>query len=138
MNFDQAVTWFHKAAAAGDSQGMCNLGSLYYQGRGVPQRFDVAMRWFRNSAAAGNDQAGRRLRVRLDAFNERAVGEHVGHYACWLALLRLHIQRIRSEEKENRRRISPLGVLSHAYKQSILPRSMGRLWGMRSHTFHPS
>ncbi|MBN2225729.1 MAG: SEL1-like repeat protein [candidate division Zixibacteria bacterium] len=43
-----------QAANGGDSDAECNLGAMYYKGRGVPQDNTEALRWFRASADKGN------------------------------------------------------------------------------------
>jgi TPR repeat protein len=50
----QAVSWYRKAADAGDARGMTNLGMMYEHGRGGLPRDDVqAVSWFRKGAEAG-------------------------------------------------------------------------------------
>jgi TPR repeat protein len=41
-------------AGRGDAEGQFRLGSLYYQGRGVPQDHKVALEWFRQAAGQGH------------------------------------------------------------------------------------
>jgi uncharacterized protein len=53
----QAVIWFHKAADAGSSTGMMDLGSMYEYGRGLPKDYAQAALWYRKAADAGNEQA---------------------------------------------------------------------------------
>jgi TPR repeat protein len=54
----QAVSWFRKAAEAGDARGMANLGFMYENGRGgLPKDDGQAVSWFRKAAEAGNEYA---------------------------------------------------------------------------------
>src|SRR6185312_8347144 len=57
----QAVNWYCKAAAAGDANGMSNLGVMYRDGRGVVQDDSQAVYWFRKAADAGYAPAMRHL-----------------------------------------------------------------------------
>jgi len=53
-NEPEAASWFQKAADAGSSIGMLNLGSMYSEGAGVPQSDAQAAHWFRKAADAGS------------------------------------------------------------------------------------
>jgi TPR repeat protein len=53
----QAVSWFQKAAEAGDAHGMANLGFMYTNGRGVAQDYQKAREWYQKAADAGNTWA---------------------------------------------------------------------------------
>jgi TPR repeat protein len=53
-DYAEARRWYEKAAAAGEAQGMINLGSLYEAGNGVPQDYAAARRWYEKAAATGN------------------------------------------------------------------------------------
>jgi TPR repeat protein len=44
-------------AEQGDAQAQCNLGKLYYEGKGVPQDYREALRWYRKAAKQGNEEA---------------------------------------------------------------------------------
>jgi hypothetical protein len=62
-DYAQAVTWFRKAADAGNSMGMANLGMMmYYRGWGVGRDRTEAARWLRRAAELGNDDAKSQLR----------------------------------------------------------------------------
>jgi TPR repeat protein len=50
----QAVSWYRKAAAAGEPRGMNNLGVMYGSGRAVPKDDAKAVSLFRKAADAGN------------------------------------------------------------------------------------
>jgi TonB family protein len=45
---------YEKAAAAGDTRAMRELGKFYKDGRGVPQDYEQARQWFERAAVAGN------------------------------------------------------------------------------------
>ena len=42
-----------KKAEAGDAEAQCNLGSCYYEGKGVNQDYKEAVKWYRKSAEHG-------------------------------------------------------------------------------------
>jgi uncharacterized caspase-like protein len=51
----QAVSWYRKAAEAGDALGMNNLGFMYANGRGgLPKDEAQAVSWYRKAAEAGD------------------------------------------------------------------------------------
>ena len=52
-NFEEAVTWFRKAAERGDSIAQFNLGVCYGKGQGVEQDAAMAFSWFQKSAEQG-------------------------------------------------------------------------------------
>jgi hypothetical protein len=56
-NPKEAAKWFRKAADAGDSAGMLNLGAMYYLGNGVLEDYAIAAYWYRKAADAGNVDA---------------------------------------------------------------------------------
>ena len=56
-NPQEAATWFVKAADAGDSGGMLNLGAMYFLGNGVTEDYARAAYWYRKAADAGNVDA---------------------------------------------------------------------------------
>jgi TPR repeat protein len=55
--YEPAVEWFRKAAAQGYSLAMYALGSMYREGRGLPQDDIDAVAWFRKGAEHGNTTA---------------------------------------------------------------------------------
>ncbi|OAN75975.1 hypothetical protein A8B82_15805 [Sulfitobacter sp. EhC04] len=57
QNQFQAAALFRAAAEAGYAPAMANLGSLYFQGKGVPQDFVLAQMWILRAAAAGAEEA---------------------------------------------------------------------------------
>src|SRR6516225_2857771 len=51
----QAVSWYRKAAEAGDARGMVNLGVMYAsRWGGLPKDDSQAVSWFRKAVEAGN------------------------------------------------------------------------------------
>ncbi len=60
-DFVAAAAMFQGPAAKGDALAQYDLGTLYQQGRGVPEDYLEAARWYRLSAAQGNAQAQRNL-----------------------------------------------------------------------------
>jgi len=50
QDYETALYWNQKAATGGDSSGMVNLGTMYYNGRGVTQCYETARYWYRRAA----------------------------------------------------------------------------------------
>ena len=50
----KALEWFAKAAKAGDLTGQVALGTMYYQGDGVPRNMESAAKWFNKAAERGD------------------------------------------------------------------------------------
>jgi TPR repeat protein len=50
----QAVSWYRKAAEAGNARGMNSLGVMYENGRGVDKDDVQAVSWYRKAAEAGD------------------------------------------------------------------------------------
>ncbi|WP_244062436.1 tetratricopeptide repeat protein, partial [Aeromonas caviae] len=49
--------WFHKAAEQGEVIAQSSLGSMYDNGKGVPQDYKQAVTWFRKAAEQGHAYA---------------------------------------------------------------------------------
>jgi TPR repeat protein len=62
-----AVAWYEKAAAAGDSTAMLELGNAYYTGAGVAESMDNARQWWAQAVQAGNVEA----KALLDSFSTK-------------------------------------------------------------------
>ena len=56
QDYTQAISWFRKSAAQGDSRGQAYLGVAYEQGLGVEQDYTQAVSWYRKSAAQGDSR----------------------------------------------------------------------------------
>jgi len=54
QDYHQAMAWFQKAAALGDSSAMLGIGLLYENGHGVPRDLTKARIWLEKSAKLGN------------------------------------------------------------------------------------
>jgi TPR repeat protein len=58
----QALSWYRKAADAGDAEGMNRLGLMYEHGRGgLTADKKLAVGWYRKAAAAGDPHAAAAL-----------------------------------------------------------------------------
>jgi uncharacterized protein len=55
--YQKALGWFEKAAAAGNAKAQYYLGLMHYEGKGVKTDYNKAVEWFTKSAAAGNEKA---------------------------------------------------------------------------------
>ncbi|WP_421726483.1 caspase family protein [Bauldia sp.] len=53
-DYGAAMAWYTRAAEAGSSAAMSNIGFLHASGAGVVTDFDAAHEWYRRSADAGN------------------------------------------------------------------------------------
>lgn len=57
MNYKQAVKWYGKAAAQGNSSAQYMMGVMYLKGLGVSQDVPEAVEWFTKAAEQGNEKA---------------------------------------------------------------------------------
>jgi Sel1 repeat len=53
LDYQEAVNWYHKAAAQGNPEGLDGLGVLYYHGWGVKQDYPRAFELFQSAAQKG-------------------------------------------------------------------------------------
>jgi TPR repeat protein len=58
----EAVKWYHKAAVQGDEYAQTNLGSCYYDGRGVAKNLAIGYMWTNLAAESGEVQANKNLK----------------------------------------------------------------------------
>lgn len=56
-DFELAVTWFRKAAEAGNTNARFELGKCYYHGIGVPEDSEEAYKWFAHASGDGHNEA---------------------------------------------------------------------------------
>jgi len=56
-DYDTAMTEWRSLAEQGDAEAQWFLGSMYYQGEGVPQDDQEAVRWYRQAADQGDAYA---------------------------------------------------------------------------------
>ncbi|MDA0655569.1 MAG: tetratricopeptide repeat protein, partial [Proteobacteria bacterium] len=62
-NYQDAVTWYQKAATQGEPAAQFNLGVMYRKGRGVPKDDKVARQWYEKAAKQGHPIAERVVEV---------------------------------------------------------------------------
>ena len=60
-NYNEALSWYRKAALQGFAKAQTNLGVMYAEGQGVQQNFAEAMSWFRKASLQGNASAQHNL-----------------------------------------------------------------------------
>ena len=60
-DYATAIDIWQPLAEAGDPRAQYNLGSLYYDGRGVPQDRDLAIKWWGEAAGQGVIEAQHNL-----------------------------------------------------------------------------
>jgi len=58
---EQAVSWYRRAADAGDASAQYNLGLCYADGDGVAKDSELALSWYRRAAEAGHADAQYKL-----------------------------------------------------------------------------
>jgi TPR repeat protein len=51
------MSWYRRAADAGNDAAMYNIGALWEAGLGVPEDREQAIAWYRKAATAGNEPA---------------------------------------------------------------------------------
>jgi TPR repeat protein len=55
--YQEAAYWYKQASNAGIETAMYNMGTLYFNGQGVPQDYATAHQWFARAAKRGNKYA---------------------------------------------------------------------------------
>ncbi len=70
QDYDEAVTWFKKAAEQGYPIAEYNLGYCYYHGEGVEQDYAEAAKWWTKAAEQG-DGASEGERGKTQTRNQR-------------------------------------------------------------------
>jgi TPR repeat protein len=56
-DYGEAMTWYRKAADAGNATAMYNIGVLYENGFGVQMDSDKAVEWYKKAAAGNSEDA---------------------------------------------------------------------------------
>jgi TPR repeat protein len=56
-NYDEAVSWYRKAAEHGNASGQANLGFMYINGRGVQKDLAAGAKWVQAAADQGDGTA---------------------------------------------------------------------------------
>ncbi|XHS77009.1 SUMF1/EgtB/PvdO family nonheme iron enzyme [Burkholderiaceae bacterium UC74_6] len=64
QNLRAATLWLGRAALAGDTRAMLNLGGNYERGLGVEKDLDLALAWYNKAAALGDELARKFLEQR--------------------------------------------------------------------------
>jgi TPR repeat protein len=75
VDFEQAASWYRKAAAGGDSCAMANLGVMSFLGQGTVADDIDAYTWLRSAVGLGHEQ----LRPALDLLERRLTGDSREH-----------------------------------------------------------
>ena len=71
QDYVEALKWYRKAAEAGNSWGMVDVGAMYEGGLGgLPKDYGQAITWYRKAAEGGNPNA----MIRLGVMYEKGVG----------------------------------------------------------------
>ena len=61
-DYTQAFYWYKKAAEAGNSDSMNNLGDMYRDGQGTTKDLEKAKYWYKKACEAGNQRGCDNLR----------------------------------------------------------------------------
>ena len=83
QDYEQAISWYRKAAEQGDAYGQALLGQMYAAGLGVEQSDSQAYTWFTSSVVNGLAKvAGLRdaTAKKLSPSRLQASQELAGHY----------------------------------------------------------
>lgn len=56
-DYEQAISWYEKAAAQGNTRAQSNMAMMYAQGLGVTQDLKKAAYWFKLAAQGGYELA---------------------------------------------------------------------------------
>src|SRR4051794_15773360 len=80
-DYDQALQLFHRLAAAGHQWAQRRLGSMYAEGKGVPQDYAEAVNWYRLAAAQGNVPAQYSLGLAYE--NGQGVPQDLAEAVKW-------------------------------------------------------
>jgi uncharacterized protein len=67
-----SLQYYRELAEKGDVDAQAELGSIYLEGRGVPQNYEEALKWYRK--AANNGHAG--AQFRLGIMYSKGLGAH--------------------------------------------------------------
>ena len=54
QDYKQAFKWYIKSAKNGNPAAQCNIGEMYYHGKGTVQDYKQALNWYKKSAEQGN------------------------------------------------------------------------------------
>jgi TPR repeat protein len=57
VDYAESMSWYRRAADAGNDTAMYNVGVLWEGGLGVTRDREQAIGWYRKAAAAGNEPA---------------------------------------------------------------------------------
>ena len=78
----KAVYWYLRAAQHGDAAAQYNLGSMYNEGKSVPEDDAKAVRWYRRAAEQGYEKAQHNLGWSY-ATGRGVLKNKVKAYAWW-------------------------------------------------------
>jgi hypothetical protein len=73
QSYEEAVSWYRKAAYQGDVSAQYYLGGCYIEGDGVVQSYEEAARWFKKAANQG--YAGSQFNLAVCFNNGDGVGQ---------------------------------------------------------------
>ena len=100
QDYAEALSWYRRAAEAGNPSGMFNVGVMFDAGRGMPRDPQEAARWYERSAATGFGRAEYNLGlmyrdgsgVRRDHTRAVRLFQSAAHHG--IAAARLHLAEL--------------------------------------------
>ncbi|MDE2091058.1 MAG: sel1 repeat family protein [Gammaproteobacteria bacterium] len=81
--YEKAAYWYRQAANAGLDTAAYNLGTLYFNGRGMPQDYTIAHQWFEQAARRGNKYA--EFQLGMTYFTGQGVQKDPAQEMYWYA-----------------------------------------------------
>lgn len=79
--YQKAAYWYQQAANAGISNAQYNMGTLYFNGEGVPKNYATALQWFQ--MAAQRDNAYAEFQLGLMHFSGQGVPKNSEREIYW-------------------------------------------------------
>ena len=61
-DYSEALKWYQKSAAQGNTSAQTSLGWMYEKGYGVAKSYSEALKWYRKAAQQGDETAQDNLR----------------------------------------------------------------------------
>ena len=77
QNYQEAVSWYRKAADQGHAGSQNNLGVMYGNGKGVPQDYVQAHKWVNLAASVSTGEVAERSRLLRDQLADKMTASQV-------------------------------------------------------------
>ena len=76
------MLWFERAAIQGDIDSQRDLGTCYFQGKGVDQSYEKAVYWYEKASEQGDKEA--QMLLGLCYFTGKGVARSVNRAVYWV------------------------------------------------------